>query len=591
MAIKRKVVPMLHLHDQVIEPTPVRPARPPCAAAAAPRAREYVDFVIAAERVDVRRITVRVVASPAGGRGSAVSTLFPDSEARALRQSFVNGVDSGPGRALISQDEATLLGKRLAQVLLPPELFHRLERSLARALQDGAAGLRVRLALSPDLIDLPWEYLYRPDRQAAAGVSGFLLFDPALSLVRLKPKRGIRPTPIDGPQRLNFVGTFWEGRVDGWEVWREFDQLRRGLKPVEKYLHAEFAVASDLDVFDEGIERDTAIFHYAGHVDFDGRGRAYCVREMPQSMDLGAARRILLGELARTLGRTQTRLVVLSACNSGFWPAVQPLIAAGMPVVIGLNGAVASVSTIEFCTRLYESLGLGLGIDEAVGVARRATMEWGARNGLFDWGLYMVYAQSAGDVLFPRAPTAAVVAKQRSVRRTHDAQLSNNLRRVRELDGMNFGEIMSRLTERRVLILGRFSARRLPVLEAIRDSLAAHEFGYLPELFTFARPESRDLVEAILGFAALSRFVIADLGEPRSLPQELQAIVPALQSVPIVPIIHEGGREFATFAALARRPNVAQPTIHYRNVDDLKQKLKAQIVPLAEAMREKLRPH
>jgi hypothetical protein len=269
---------------------------------------------------------------------------------------------------------------------------------------------------------------------------------------------------------------------------------------------------------------------------------------------------------------------------------VQPVVNAGVPVVIGLNGAVASVTTIEFFTRLYEALGLGMGIDEAVGIARRGTMEWGARNSLFDWGLFMVYAQSAGAVLFPRELTTAITTKQRAVRRAHEDTVSRSVRRVRELDGMNFGEIMSRLSERRVLILGRFSTRRLPVLEAIKNQLAQHPKGYLPELFTFKRPDSRDLVESILSFAALSRFVIADLSEPRSIPQELQAIVPALQSVPIVPIINEGGREFATFSALARRPNVAQPTLRYKNADDLAGKLDRQIVPTAESLREQLRP-
>lgn len=599
MAVRRRTDtrPFEAEHTTDLSPTPParRPkgGRAPRGAEAPPAGRRYQDFVIRAERIDARDVRVGVRRAPAGRRGELAVVRFPDTEARALRDSFRTGIHGGSGRALIAPEEAAAIGRRLAAVLLPPPVFSRLETSLAEVLRGGQGaqgGLRVRLDLDESLIDLPWEYLVRPDRAGAAGVSGFLLFDPALSLVRLAPRPGIRPTPIEGPQRLNFVGTFWEGRIDGWEVWREFDQLRRGLKPVERWLRTEFAVASDLDVFDAGIERDTAIFHYAGHVDFDSQGRAYCVRELPKSMDLERAHRITLAQVARTLRRTGTRLAVMSACNSGLWPAVQPLVAARIPVVIGLNGAVASTSTIEFSTHLYEALGLGLGVDEAVAFARRGTMEWGARNGLFDWGLFMVYAQAATDVLFPRAETPAVRTRQRAVRRAHSDAVERSVSRVRELDGMHFGEIMSRLTECRVLILGRFSARRLPVLQAIQDHLAAHPNGYLPELFTFKRPDSRDLVEAIVGFAALSRFVIADLSEPRSIPQELQAIVPALQSVPVVPIINEGGREFATFAALARRPNVAQPTVRYRNVDDLRDKLEAEIIPTAEAIRLQLQP-
>lgn len=552
--------------------------------------RAYSDFVISAERLDARRIRVAVPACPAGPLREAVTVTFGEREAKQLRDSFRIGLNGGHGRALITPGEAAAIGQRLADVLLPAPVWQRLERSLGEVTRGRAGGLRIRLALADSLIDLPWEYLRCPNRRGHDGVSGFLLFDPAISLVRLKARRGIRPTLIDGVQRLNFVGTFWEGRMDGWEVWREFDQLRRGLKTVEKFVKPEFAVASDLDVFDDGIEADTAIFHYAGHVDFEADGRAYLVREQPRSTNLAAAHKIAVSRVAAALRRSPVRLAFMSACNSGFWPAVQPLVAARVPVVIGVNGGVASASTIEFSTRLYHALGLGMGIDEAVAMARRGTMEWGARNGLFDWGLYMVYAQAAEPVLFPRQADKALATRQRVMRREHEGDVARSVQRVRELDGLNFGEILSRLTASRVLILGRFSARRLPVLEAIKAFLADHPQRYLPELFTFKRPDSRDLVESIVSFASLSRFVIADLSEPRSIPQELQAIVPALQSVPVVPIINEGGKVFATFAALARRPNVAQPTIRYRSIDELKVKLGDEIVPLAEALREQLRP-
>jgi len=92
-----------------------------------------------------------------------------------------------------------------------------------------------------------------------------LLYDPAISLVRLAVDKGLSLAPITGAQRLTFIGAFWDDRRDGWNVWREFDQLRTALKPVSQYITPDFAVASDLDVFDRGIEENTALFHYAGH--------------------------------------------------------------------------------------------------------------------------------------------------------------------------------------------------------------------------------------------------------------------------------------------------------------------------------------
>jgi len=571
----------------------LRKAGPRVPARESVRTREYMDFVLSARRKDARAIELRVLTAPGGVLRSGTKALrvaFADSEARRIRDSFRVAPGNGSGRATITADDATTLGKRLTEVLLPLPIFRLLAQSLATALNRESGGLRIRLDMDATLIDLPWEYLYRPDRMQNKGVSGFLLYDQAISLVRLTANKRLALAPIDDAQRLNFIGTLWEGRRDGWEVWREFDQLRTALKPVAKYIDTEFAVASDLDVFDRGIEEDTALFHYAGHCDFDRAGKPFCVREMPSNGSFVKAQKTWISDLATTLGRTETRVAVFSACNSGYWQVVEPIIKAGVPVVIGINGGVTSDSTIEFCTKLYESLALGLTLDESVGRARLAVIEIGAAQGLFDWGLYMVYMTSPEAVLFNRKATADLTTRQAQVRRAHQAQAVSSVARAKELDGLNFGDIMSELTRRRVLILGRFKDRRLSVLKAIAERLANHKNRYIPELFIFKRPDSRDLVESILGFASLSRFVIADLSEARSVQQELQAIVPNFQSVPIVPIINEDGREFATFASLARRPNVIQPTLRYRNIEDLTRKIDRDIVPAAEARKREMQP-
>ena len=196
----------------------------------------------------------------------------------------------------------------------------------------------------------------------------------------------------------------------------------------------------------------------------------------------------------------------LSACNSGFWPTVEPLIEAGVPAIIGVNGAIDLESTIEFCGKMYESLCLGLTLDEAVSRARVHVMQWDQKAGLFDWGLYMVYMPSPEAILFPRAPTPALSMRQTDVRRDHSAVVEDTLQAARVLDKLDFGEIMSVLTERRVLILGRFTGRRLKILNAIKRHLNEHPNRYICELFTFEGPKFRDLIESIVAFAGLSKF-------------------------------------------------------------------------------------
>src|SRR5205085_2340915 len=68
-----------------------------------------------------------------------------------------------------------------------------------------------------------------------------------------------------------------------------------------------------------------------------------------------------------------------------------------------------------------------------------------------------------------------------------------------------------------VLILGRFTEERKKVLLGLKDELRKR--NYIPVIFDFDKPSSRDLTETITTLAHLSRFIIADISEPRSIPQ------------------------------------------------------------------------
>jgi len=69
----------------------------------------------------------------------------------------------------------------------------------------------------------------------------------------------------------------------------------------------------------------------------------------------------------------------------------------------------------------------------------------------------------------------------------------------------------------------------------------------------FERPTDRDLTETVRILAGLSRFVIADITNPRSVPLELQATVPDYM-VPFVTILQRGQPAFGMFDDLPRRP-------------------------------------
>ena len=96
-------------------------------------------------------------------------------------------------------------------------------------------------------------------------------------------------------------------------------------------------------------------------------------------------------------------------------------------------------------------------------------------------------------------------------------------------------DVIDTITSKAVLILGRFTAERKAVLDALREELRKRD--YLPILFDFDKPTSQTTDETITLLARMSRFVIADISDAKSVLQELRAIVPDVPSVPVQPVI------------------------------------------------------
>ena len=93
------------------------------------------------------------------------------------------------------------------------------------------------------------------------------------------------------------------------------------------------------------------------------------------------------------------------------------------------------------------------------------------------------------------------------------------------LHNQKIRDVIDTITSKAVLILGRFTDERKAVLDALREELRKR--NYLPILFDFNVPATRDITETISLLARMARFIIADLTDPSSIPKELEAIVPA----------------------------------------------------------------
>lgn len=148
-------------------------------------------------------------------------------------------------------------------------------------------------------------------------------------------------------------------------------------------------------------------------------------------------------------------------------------------------------------------------------------------------------------------------------------------------------QVIDTIGKKAVLILGRFTTARKVILDAIREEL--RKLDYIPILFDFAQPASKDTTETVSTLAHMSRFIIADLTAARSLPQELTRIVPILPSVPVQPLLLAGKREWSMFGDLRRYPWVLD-TVRYRNPADLLTSLQKKIIVQAEAAVQRQRP-
>src|ERR1035437_1565298 len=150
------------------------------------------------------------------------------------------------------------------------------------------------------------------------------------------------------------------------------------------------------------------------------------------------------------------------------------------------------------------------------------------------------------------------------------------------LNNSKLRDVIDTLTSKVVLILGRFTPGRKAILDAIRTGIRHRD--YVPILFDFDAPSNRDTHETITTIARMARFVIADITDPKSIPQELVSIVEQLPSVPVQPILCEGGEPWGMFDHIRRYPWVLE-LYRYRDLDNLIASLDVKVIVPAEGLR------
>ena len=530
---------------------------------------DYQELELCSRRIDANKVEVWVASSPAGKMTERCVVQANAGKLSKLEIPFESPIEVG-----------IAVGRALSQVLLPSSVYRLIQENIRRL--DGG-GLRIRLSLDPSLIDLPYEYVVRPEVRRVQDLSAFLFLDPKISLVRGAANRAVQLAPSNKPQRVLFLGTYWSGGDDTWGVEDEFNKLLVATRPIGAFFSMDFEDVVDTHAVARELKRGAAIVHYSGHSDADARGH-YLVREGGQD---GGKLPWYADDFAKAVADAGARVVVLSACNSGAKEVVEPLLKRGVAAVIGMYGLVASESATVFCEKLYGALAVGLSIDEAVTYARAQVAHAGVLP--CDWGMPMVYLATRNAVIFPRPGSRDIREHQQHIREARSNTIESFRQSLAELDDDAFaGIVISELAQKQVLILGRFKAKRKAVLDALRKALKSRPEKYRPTVFDFEVPKGRRLGESVLTMAGLSRFVIADLTDPASIPAELEKIVLQCRSVPVQPLLVRGRKPYAVFEDLADLPNVLD-IVYYDDIDDLLKRLDTDILPQTEARAGKLR--
>jgi uncharacterized protein YjbI with pentapeptide repeats len=147
------------------------------------------------------------------------------------------------------------------------------------------------------------------------------------------------------------------------------------------------------------------------------------------------------------------------------------------------------------------------------------------------------------------------------------------------LNNKKIRNVIDTVTSKAVLILGRFTPERKVVLDALRHHL--RQLGLLPILFDFDKSSNRTIMETVSTLASLARFVIADITDPKSIPQELGTIVKEHPSIPVQPILQDGYEPWSMYESIIMYDWVLD-LVKYRDLPDLLLNLSTRVIQPAE---------
>jgi CHAT domain len=378
----------------------------------------YLDFDIQIERAASTTpgaYRIQVLGSPAGQATADVQLPFSDLELENILLRLghvrrgVRGIESPEA------ETAKSFGGRLFAAMFNGDVQRCLSNSLDRASRQGV-GLRIRLRLTdaPELLDLPWEYLYNP------ALNRFFVLSSKTPLVRYLdlPER-IGPLAVRPPLRV-LVMIASPSDYPPLDVEREWSKLRAALSKLEQrgLVTLERLEQATLPALQQRLRQEAFhIFHFIGHGGFDQRSQdGLLILEDEQRSGF----RISGQDLGTLLHDEDTlRLVILNACEGArasrtdpFAGTAQSLVQQGVPAVIAMQFEVTDEAAITLACEFYGAIADGYPVDAALAEARKALS---TQESSVEWGTPVLYLRAEDGRIFDVAHLSDEELKQTRV--------------------------------------------------------------------------------------------------------------------------------------------------------------------------------
>ena len=363
---------------------------------------KYADFELKIERRP-DGYAARVLRSPMGEASTTFTLPFSEDRLELLVVRLSHARRSTRRIVTEETDAARELGGKLFEAIFTGEVRAALRGSLDEAAREDDMGLRLKLRFqdTPELADLPWEFLFD------ASLERFFAQSNQTPVVRyLELPERIKPVAVQLPLRvLVMISSPRDPDYAPLDVGREEAMLRESLNPLIRDGQLVFDRLEDATL--ATLQRrlrsgEYHVFHFIGHGGFDTKteeGVLILENEHRAAWRASAHR---LGTLLHD--HRSLRLAVLNACEGArnsrqdpFAGVATTLIRQGIPAVVAMQFEITDEAAITFATEFYAALADGYPVDAAVSEARKAIY---AQPSDVEWGTPVLYSRAPDGVLF-----------------------------------------------------------------------------------------------------------------------------------------------------------------------------------------------